>query len=141
MHVRRSAPPGSRFDSCSGSSYLCNPSHRDSSLSHLKSQWSVSEEVECHVFCLAEGREPQTVAESIQLWTFAENLRKPLGTRGEVVARFLPPASGSSEWHGHPVGKGSPGGVKTAPLDKIEEWESRQLISRAFARKLRKRSV
>lgn len=73
-----------------------------------------------------------------QVWAVAVDLTQPFGTRGEVLARFLPPPSGSVDWHGHPVGKGSPGTTKTAPAAVIASWEANGLVSHALAKKLRK---
>lgn len=52
----------------------------------------------------------------------------------------MPPQTGSVEWHGHPVGRDSPGTVKGAPGEVITSWESSGHISHAFAKKLRKQA-
>lgn len=140
-HRRLNSPPGSRFTTCGGRSYFSHPHHRDATMSGTKSLWVVSDEAECHVFCVVEQQQPTTVALSDQVWAVAGDVTRPFGTRGEVLARFFPPQSGSTEWHGHPVGKGSPGTVKTAPPAVIAAWESSGLVTRALAKKLRKQVI
>lgn len=137
-HLRLSNPPGSRFTTCNGRNYFSHPHHRDRGMSNTKSIWAIADEVECHVFCDTETRESAKVAAPSQVWAVASDLTQPFGTRGEVLARFLPPQAGSADWHGHPVGKGSPGTTKTAPADVIADWEASGLVSHALAKKLRK---
>lgn len=137
-HVRHSNPPGSRFTTCNGRGYFSHPHHRDRGMFRTKSIWAISDESECHVFCDTERREPTKVAAPSQVWAVASDLTQPFGTRGEVLARFLPPQSGSTDWHGHPVGRGSPGSTKTAPAAVIASWEASGLVSHALAKKLRK---
>lgn len=107
-------------------------------MSATKSIWAVADDVECHVFCDTESRESAKVAAPSQVWAVATDLAQPFGTRGEVLARFMPPQVGSADWHGHPVGKRSPGTTKTAPGDVIVAWEASGLVSHALAKKLRK---
>jgi hypothetical protein len=106
-----------------------------------KSIWAIPDDAECHVFCRMESEEPVRVSVPAQVWAIASDIAQPFGTRGEVLARFFPPQTGSSDWHGHPVGKGSPGGVKTAPADVIAAWESSGVVSHALAKKLRKQVI
>jgi len=110
-------------------------------MSATKSIWAISDEAECHVFCDTETRESAKVATSSQVWAVSIDLAQPFGTRGEILARFMPPQIGSAEWHGHPVGRGSPGTTKTAPADVIAAWEVSGLVSHALAKKLRKQVV
>ena len=106
-----------------------------------KSIWAIPDAEECHVFCRMELEEPVRVSAQAHVWAVASDVAQPFGTRGEVLARFFPPQSGSTDWHGHPVGKGSPGSVKTAPADVIEAWESSGVVSHALAKKLRKQVI
>jgi hypothetical protein len=110
-------------------------------MSSTKSIWAITDDTECHVFCHTEVQEPLRVAQPEQVWAVAGDVSQPFGTRGEVLARFFPPQVGSADWHGHPVGKGSPGTVKTAPADVIEAWEASGAISHALAKKLRKQVI
>jgi len=107
----------------------------------LKSIWAIPDDAECHVFCRLEVEEPARVALPEEVWAVANDITRPFGTRGEVLARFFPPQVGSSDWHGHPVGKGSPGTVKTAPSDVIGAWEASGQVSHALAKKLRKQVI
>jgi len=110
-------------------------------MSSTKSIWAITEDDECHLFCDAEVREAVAVAIPAQVWAVASNIARPFGRNGEVLARFIPPQSGSTDWHGHPVGAGSPGSIKTAPSVVIKIWQDNNVISRAFAKKLRKQAL
>lgn len=106
-----------------------------------KSIWAIPEAAECHVFCQMELEEAARVSVPAQVWAVASDVAQPFGTRGEVLARFFPPQVGSSDWHGHPVGKRSPGALKTAPADVIAAWEASGVVSHALAKKLRKQVI
>lgn len=120
---------------------MSHPHHREVGRASDKSQWGIPEDDECHVFCGLEAQQPHEVAASNQVWAVTDDLSRPFGTRGELLARFFPPALGSSDWHGHPVGKESPGTVRSAPPAVITAWETAGLIKHALARKLRKQAV
>lgn len=144
MSHRRVAPadPGTRrgtaFVSCSGQGYVCHPHHRDASLRRKKSQWAIPEDAECHVFCRAEVASAATVAAGKTTWYVANNAAEVFGANGERLARFLPPSAGATDWHGHPVGAGSPGRLyRKPPKATIAAWEKDAVISRAIAKKIR----
>lgn len=107
-------------------------------MSTTKSIWRINDDAECHVFCHTEVQESARVALTQPVWAVASDVAQPFGSRGEVLARFFPPQVGSTDWHGHPVGKGSPGTIKTAPSDVIEAWEASGVVSHALAKKLRR---
>jgi hypothetical protein len=107
-------------------------------MSAKKSQWAVAEETECHVFCRAEVSSTATVAAGKVTWYVAPNATEVFGRNGERLARFMPPSSGTSEWHGHPVGAGSPGRrYRKPPKATIAAWEEAAVVSRAVAKKIR----
>ena len=141
VHVRLSGPPASRYTTCGSRGYFCHPHHRERSFSSQKSIWTLSEDDECHLFCSIESDLAVDVVPVSEAWAVTSDIRQPFGTRGEVVARFLPPSEGSLEWHGHPVGKSSPSRLKSPPPQIVEQWEQQGRISRALGKKLRKQVI
>lgn len=142
MHTRKHTHPHVvSFITCNSREYLCHPHHRSSARAGQKSQWVVTFDAECHIFCLEEFANPTGIDSAGEVWSIVKDINRPLGTRGEILARFYPPSAGSREWHGHPVGRGSPGGIKTAPTSVVNEWAASGRIQRALAKKLRKQSL
>lgn len=140
-HMRLSSSPNSRFTTCGGRYYFNHPHHRDSARVSTKSLWCISEDEECHLFCQAEATQASLVMTAQEIWICSGDIRARLGSRGEIVARFFPPQTGSTDWHGHPVGKGSPSKTKSAPPNVISDWQAAGIISRALAKKLRKQVI
>lgn len=140
-HIRVCRSPVSRFITCGGRYYFNHPHHRGQAMASAKSIWCIGEDEECHLFCQAENTQVSRVRKAQEIWVCSGDVRTPFGSRGEIVARFFPPQVGSTDWHGHPVGKGSPSKTKSAPPDVISGWRADGTISRALAKKLRKQVI
>jgi hypothetical protein len=111
-------------------------------MSGSKSQWAVSEDAECHVFCRAEISPGSGVARGTVTWFVSGNSGEVFGREGERLARFLPPSPGATDWHGHPVGVGGPSsGPRKPPKEVIAAWEAAALVSRATAKKIRQETL
>jgi hypothetical protein len=58
-------------------------------------------------------------------WAVYRNAGKKLGTRDERMARFEPPSSGSTEWHGYPASTLQNAVDRRIPEDAtVESWKN-----------------
>lgn len=135
--ANRGAGQGARFRISNGTTYLCHLHHRTQAMVRWKSQWAISEQAEATVFENADSLNPASFIGTSDAWHVSPGARVVFGTKGERTVHYWAPTPGAVDWHGYPVGPGSPGrGQKSPPPEVIRDWQRRDHISRAIARKL-----
>ena len=112
--------------------------HRPGAHRTDKSEWKISRDDECHTFCEATDR-GWADGDGNRWYVDAE--ARELGTRGERVATYPNPNSGST-WHGFPI-SGVSGAVarRRVPAQVLRTWEHEQATTRGLLMKLWKRTV
>ena len=135
--------PGARdpvYETCvPPATYQALHYHRPSSAFPDKSKWAISQDEECHTFCVSTDRDWTDDAGS--RW-YVDGSGEELGTARERVAKFPRPSNTRDPWHGYPV-SGRTGSVATLPVPReiLTTWDAQAAAPRSLLAKLWKRTA